>query len=133
MSADRIAFYNLIGDSRLVGSRRYLAAAFSRPTLVRRRVPSSFRQNSHSKDLVDFARQEQLDLSIAYGEPPTARGVSIEPLGLEAIAALAAPHVALKYDLTESRVTIDGRAISSKRRTISVACDPNGASRAVLL
>ena len=58
-----------------------------------------------SADPVDFARQDELDLSIAYGSPPTARGVSVEPLGFELIAALAAPHVASKYDLTESSVT----------------------------
>ena len=55
-----------------------------------------------SADPVDFARQEDLDLAIAYGKPPGAPGVSAEPLGLELIAALAAPHVASKYDLTKS-------------------------------
>ena len=55
-----------------------------------------------SADPVDFARQGELDLAIAYGKSPEAPGVSAEPLGLERIAALAAPHVASKYDLTKS-------------------------------
>lgn len=54
-----------------------------------------------SADPVDFARQEELDLAIAYGKPPAARGVSTEPLGVELIAALAAPQVASKCDLTK--------------------------------
>lgn len=52
-------------------------------------------------DPVDFARQEQIDLAIAYGKPPAAHGVSAEPLGLELIAALAAPQVASKCDITK--------------------------------
>jgi LysR family transcriptional regulator, glycine cleavage system transcriptional activator len=58
-----------------------------------------------SADPVDFARQEELDLAIAYGKPLVAHGVSAEPLGTELIAALAAPGVASKYDLTKSVVT----------------------------
>ena len=54
-----------------------------------------------SADSVDFARQKELDLAIAYGKPPSARGVSAEPLGIELIAALAAPHVVSKFDLTK--------------------------------
>ena len=57
-----------------------------------------------SADPVDFARQEEIDLAIAYGKPPAARGVSAEPLGPELIAALAAPHVASKWDLTKPTV-----------------------------
>ncbi len=58
-----------------------------------------------SADPVDFVRQEELDLAIAYGKPPAARGVSVEPLGIELIAALAAPHVASKCDLTKLTAT----------------------------
>ena len=58
-----------------------------------------------SADPVDFARQQELDLAIAYGKPPAVRGVSAEPLGLELIAALAAPQLAKKFDLTKSTAT----------------------------
>lgn len=58
-----------------------------------------------SADPVDFARQEELDLAIAYGKPPAARGVSAEPLGVELIAALATPHVASRFDLTKLTAT----------------------------
>ena len=58
-----------------------------------------------SADPVDFARQEELDLAIAYGKPPAVRGVSAEPLGFELIAALAAPQLAKKFDLTKSTAT----------------------------
>ncbi len=55
-----------------------------------------------SADPIDFARQTELDLAIAYGKPPAVRGVSAEPLGVERIAALAAPQVAKKFDLTRT-------------------------------
>ena len=58
-----------------------------------------------SADPVDFGRQEGLDLAISYGKPPAARGVSAEPLGFELIAALAAPQVASKCDLTKPTMT----------------------------
>ncbi len=55
-----------------------------------------------SADPVDFARQTELDLAIAYGKPPSVRGMSAEPLGLELIAAIAAPQLVKKFDLTRS-------------------------------
>jgi LysR family glycine cleavage system transcriptional activator len=67
-----------------------------------RKHPSINIHVSASADPVDFARQEELDLAIAYGKPLLARGVIAEPLGTEIISALAAPSVASKYDLTKS-------------------------------
>jgi LysR family transcriptional regulator, glycine cleavage system transcriptional activator len=58
-----------------------------------------------SADPVDFARQEEIDLAIAYGKPPAAHGVIAEPLGFELIAALAAPQMASKCDLTKPTAT----------------------------
>ena len=77
----------------------------SRLTTFMRTHPAINIRVTASADPVDFARQEELDLAIAYGKPPAARGVSAEPLGLELIAALATPHVASKCDLTKSTTT----------------------------
>lgn len=53
-----------------------------------------------SADPVNLVRQEELDMAIVYGKPATAPGLMSEALGTEAIAALASPAVAARYDLT---------------------------------
>lgn len=71
------------------------------------RLPSFIRQHpavnlhvSATADPADFAKQHDVDLSITYGKPLAQRGVLCEALGTEVIAALAAPAVAARYDLT---------------------------------
>ncbi len=53
---------------------------------------------SASADPIDFARQDDIDLAIAYGRAPRGRGIVAEPLGIEQITALAAPALASQLD-----------------------------------
>lgn len=53
---------------------------------------------SASADPIDLTRQEDIDLAIAYGKAPAGRGIVIESLGTEQIAALATPVLAARLD-----------------------------------
>ncbi len=53
---------------------------------------------SASADPIDFARHDDIDLTIAYGRAPSGRGIVAEPLGTEQITALAAPALASRLD-----------------------------------
>jgi DNA-binding transcriptional LysR family regulator len=70
------------------------------PSFVQRHPTISLHITA-SAEPVDLARQDELDLAIAYGKPAVARGVISKALGTETIAALAAPSVASRYDLTK--------------------------------
>ncbi len=56
---------------------------------------------SSSADPIDLARQDDLDLAIAYGKAPDGRGIVVEPLGTELIIALAAPEIASRLHPTD--------------------------------
>ena len=53
---------------------------------------------SSSADPVDLVRQEGLDLVVAYGQAVTRRGIVVEPLGVEQVAALATPGLDTLFD-----------------------------------
>lgn len=66
--------------------------------LFMRRHPGIGIRLSASADPIDLMRHEELDLVIAYGPVPPRRGVVVEGLGVEQVAALAAPDVGRMHD-----------------------------------
>jgi LysR family glycine cleavage system transcriptional activator len=73
---------------------------------------------SASADAIDLARQEEFDLAIAYGTPPTAPGIVVEPLGRERIVALAAPALATTLRLDDPRGLAEVALIESVRNPV---------------
>ncbi len=80
--------------------RAILRSEVARPAIAvfRAAIPAINLRLSASADPIDFARQDDIDLAIAYGRAPAARGIVTEPLGVEHITALAAPALALQFD-----------------------------------
>ncbi|MGI4801820.1 MAG: LysR substrate-binding domain-containing protein [Janthinobacterium lividum] len=74
---------------------------------------------SSGAEPVDLARQEGLDLVVAYGKAVTRRGLVVEPLGVEQVAALATPGLDMLFDLSLpaslSRLTLIESVLSPVR------------------
>lgn len=74
---------------------------------------------SASADPIDFARHDEIDLTIAYGGVPPGKGVVAEPLGIEHITALAAPALASQLEPDNpaalARLTLIESAVSPIR------------------
>lgn len=66
--------------------------------LFMRRHPGIGIRLSASADPIDLMRHEALDLVIAYGPVAPRRGIVAEGLGVEQVAALAAPETARLHD-----------------------------------
>ncbi len=87
--------------------------------LFMRRHPGIAIRLSASAEPIDLARQEGLDLVIAYGTVAPRRGVVVEALGVEQVAALAAPDLARQCEPLDPaallRLTLIESAVSPVR------------------